>query len=186
MTDAEIVQLYWDRNQRAVLETEKKYGNYCTSIANNILGNQEDARECVNDTYLNAWKSMPPHRPKILSAYLGKITRNLAFNRYKFNRAKKRGSGEFSEALDELNDCVSGVNSVEKELEYKELRKAIDGFLASLAPEKRGMFVCRYWYSDSVSDIAKRYGLKENTVSTTLKRTRNKLQKYLEERGFEV
>ena len=186
MTDAEIVQLYWDRNESAVMETEKKYGHYCSAIAKNILGNKEDVEECVNDTYLKAWKSIPPHRPKVLSAYLGKITRNLAFNRYKFNHAEKRGGGELSEVLDELSDCVSGNKGVEQELENKELMKAINGFLASLPPEKRNIFVCRYWYSDSVSEIARQYGMRENTVSMTLKRLRNKLQKYLEERGFEL
>ena len=108
MDDAQIVQLYWDRNEQAIHATSDKYGNYCTSIAKNILGNQEDAEECVNDTYLNAWNAMPPHRPSILSAFLGKITRNLSFNRYKHNTADKRGGGEIPAVLEELSDLVSG------------------------------------------------------------------------------
>ena len=108
MDDAKIVQLYWDRNEQAIPATADKYGRYCTSIANNILGNNEDAEECVNDTYLNAWNSMPPHRPSILSTFLWKIVRNLSFNRYKHNTADKRGGGELPVVLEELSDLVSG------------------------------------------------------------------------------
>lgn len=116
MDDAKIVQLYLDRDERAIPITADKYGKYCTSIANNILGNIEDAKECVNDTYYNTWNSIPPHRPKMLSTFLGKITRNLAFNRYKHNTAEKRGSGEMPAVLDELADCVSGNVNVELHL----------------------------------------------------------------------
>lgn len=116
MDDAKIVQLYLDRDERAIPITADKYGKYCTSIANNILGNIEDAKECVNDTYYNTWNSIPPHRPKMLSTFLGKITRNLAFNRYKHNTADKRGSGEMPAVLDELADCVSGNVNVELHL----------------------------------------------------------------------
>lgn len=186
MEDAKIVQLYWDRDQNAIVETANKYGNYCTSIAKNILGNREDAQECVNDTYMNAWNSMPPHRPNMLSTFLGKITRNLAFNRYKHNNTAKRGGGEIATVLDELSECVSGKDSVEQEIEYKELVKAIDSFLDTLSEEKRSIFICRYWYTDSISNIAKRHGMRENAVSMTLNRLRAKLQKYLVERGFEV
>ena len=114
MDDAQIVQLYWDRNEQAIRATADKYGNYCTSIAKNILGNQEDAEECVNDTYLTAWNAMPPHRPSILSTFLGKITRNLSFNRYKHNTADKRGGGEMPAVLEELSDLVSGKDNVEQ------------------------------------------------------------------------
>ena len=186
MEDSKIVQLYWNRDQSAIAHTAKKYGKYCTKIAKNILGNEEDAEECVNDTYMKAWNSMPDHRPEILSTFLGKITRNLSFNRYKHNHAEKRGGGEIPIVLDELNECVSGTANIEQEIEYQELVMAINEFLATLSADKRVMFVCRYWYADSVSDIAKQYGVRENTVSMTLLRLRRKLEKYLKERGFDV
>lgn len=185
MEDAKIVQMYWDRNPEAISVTAQKYGSYCSSIAINILGNNEDAEECVNDTYLNAWNAMPPHKPGILATFLGKITRNLAFNRYKYNRAKKRGDGEVTIVLGELSECVSGKNNVEEEMEYKELVKAINTFVETLTPVKRSIFVCRYWYTDSVSDIAARLGMREGTVSMMLNRLRVKLHKYLSERGFQ-
>lgn len=186
MDDTKIVQLYWDRNEQAIPVTADKYGNYCTSIAKNILGNHEDTEECVNDTYLNAWNSMPPHRPSILSTFLGKITRNLSLNRYKHNIADKRGGGELPVVLDEISDLVSGTDGIEQELNRKELIKAIDTFLGTLAIEKRGMFIRRYWYFDRISDIASRFGLTENNVSVTLNRLRLKLHNYLLERGFEL
>ena len=156
MDDAQIVQLYWDRNEQAIHATSDKYGNYCTSIAKNILGNQEDAEECVNDTYLNAWNAMPPHRPSILSTFLGKITRNLSFNRYKHNTADKRGGGE------------------------------MPAFLDRLSPKKRSIFISRYWYTDSISEIAVRHNMNDGAVSMTLNRIRLKLHNYLLERGFEL
>ena len=186
MDDAKIVQLYWDRNEQAISVTANKYGNYCTSIAINILGNREDAEECVNDTYMNAWNSMPPHRPNILSTFLGKITRNLSLNRYKHNTADKRGGGELPVVLDELSDLVSGKDDVEQESEHKELVKSIDAFLDTLSPEKRSIFISRYWYTDSISEIAVRHGMNDGAVSMTLNRLRLKLHNYLLERGFEL
>lgn len=128
MDDAKIVQLYWDRNEQAIPATADKYGRYCTSIANNILGNNEDAEECVNDTYLNAWNSMPPHRPSILSTFLGKIVRNLSFNRYKHNTADKRGGGELPVVLEELSDLVSGKDDVGQHLTKRNSRKPLIHF----------------------------------------------------------
>ena len=186
MEDDHIVQLYWDRNQRAINETAMKYGKYCTTIAKNILGSFEDAEECVNDTYMNAWNSIPPERPNVLSAFLGRITRNLAFNKYKHEHTDKRGGGEILLVLDELAECVSGRDSVEEEVTSKELAKEIENYLASLSEMKRRIFVCRYWYADSVKKIAKQFGMKENAVSMTLSRVRKGLQTYLEERGFEL
>ncbi|MBQ8878074.1 MAG: sigma-70 family RNA polymerase sigma factor [Lachnospiraceae bacterium] len=186
MEDTKIIQLYWDRDQNAIIQTANKYGNYCSSIAKNILGNNEDVEECVNDTYLNAWNSIPPHKPNILSTFLGKITRNLSFNKYKRTHADKRGGGELPAVLDELTECVSGKNTVEQELEYKELVNAINDFLETLSPDQRSIYVCRYWYTDSISAIAIRRGMKEGAVSMTLSRLRAKLRNYLSERGFEL
>ena len=186
MEDAKIIQLYWDRDSDAITQTADKYGNYCLSIAKNILGNNEDAEECVNDTYMNAWNAMPPHRPHMLSTFLGKITRNLSFNRYRHMHADKRGGSQIPAVLEELSECVSGKDNVEQEIEYKELVKAIDAFLDTLSPEKRNIFVCRYWYTDSISSIAIRHGMKESAVSMTLHRLRMKLHNYLSERGLEL
>lgn len=187
MDDAKIVQLYRDRNEQAISATASKYGNYCASIAESILGNHEDAEECVNDTYLSAWNSIPPHRPSSLSAFLGKIVRNLSIKRYRYNTADKRGGGQAAVVLDEIAELVSDADdSVAQEVERRELIKAIDTFLGTQSAEKRGIFVRRYWYFDSISDIAARFEMTENNVSVTLKRVRFKLNNYLLERGFEL
>ncbi len=184
MEDAKIVQLYWDRDEQAIPATSDKYGSYCASIARNILGNAEDAEECVNDTYLHAWNAMPPHRPKMLSTFLGKLTRNLSLNRCRHNDAEKRGGGQSAAVLDELAELVSGGGEPEQEIDRRELLEAINVFLDELPRDKRRIFVCRYWYFDSVSEIAARFGLTENRVSVTLSRLRRKLHDYLSERGF--
>lgn len=186
MDDNRIIQLYWDRNDQAIVVTSEKYGRYCKSIAKNILNNEEDAEECVNDTYLSAWNSMPSHWPKQLSTFLGKITRNLSFNKYKCTRTKKRGGGEIALVLDELTDCVSDVDNVEEVIDRQELAKAINTFVGSLSPEKRNIFVQRYWYADSISKIATDYGMLQGTVSKALERIRKQLKVYLTERGFEL
>lgn len=184
MEDSKIVELYWDRNPDAIPETSQKYGNYCTAIARNILGNKEDAEECVNDTYLNAWNSIPPNRPFPLSIFLGKITRNLSFNRYKYNRAQKRGGGEMTLVLDELGECVSGEDAVWQEINKMELLKAINAFLSRLSDKKRNLFISRYWYAESTSEIAKRYQMTESNINMALSRLRKQLGEYLAERGF--
>ena len=186
MDDNGIIQLYWDRNDQAISATSEKYGHYCKAIAKNILNNEEDAEECVNDTYLKAWNSMPTHWPEQLAAFLGKITRNLSFNRYKRNHAEKRGGGEITLVLVELTDCVSDIDNVEQIIDRQELAKVINSFVRSLSTEKRNIFVRRYWYADSVSDIAKVYGMLQGTVSKTLERTRKQLKAYLTERGFDL
>ena len=186
MDDHSIIQLYWDRDDQAIRITSEKYGPYCRSIAKNILNNEEDAEECVNDTYLNAWNAMPTHWPAQLSTFLGKITRNLSFNKYKHNHAEKRGGGEITLVLEELTDCVSGVDSVEQIIDRQELARAIDTFVKGLSTEKRDIFVRRYWYADSVSEIAKDYGMFQGSVSKMLERTRKQLKAYLTERGFDL
>ncbi len=184
MEDAKIVRLYWERDERAIPATSEKYGRYCSAIAMQILGNSEDAEECVNDTYLHAWNSMPPHKPEMLSAFLGKLTRNLSFNRYKYNTAEKRGGGEVPAILEELSELVSDTGDTADALYEKELVAAINAFLGTLSQKKRCIFVCRYWYSDSVTDIAARYGMRVGAVSMTLNRMRKTLHDYLTERGY--
>ena len=186
MEDREIVNLYWERNTSAIKETDTKYGGYCKAIAKNILGNHEDAEECVNDTYLNTWNSIPPNRPNVLSTYLGKITRNLSFDRFRHRHAEKRGGGEIELILDELDECVSDTDSVEQEVEKKELVQAINRYLDTLTQEKCSIFLCRYWYAISVSEIAARFGMSEGNVSVTLNRIRHQLKNYLEERGYDL
>lgn len=186
MDDAKIVRLYWDRNEEAIPATADKYGSYCTAIARNILGNSEDAEECVNDTYWKAWNAMPPHKPNVLSVFLGKLTRNLSLNRYKYNTADKRGGSRAAVILDEISEFVSDSDTVERNLDRRELIRAIDAFLRGLPADKRGIFVRRYWYFDSISDIASRFERTENNVSVTLNRLRLKLHDDLLERGFEL
>lgn len=185
MEDNRIVQLYWDRDQEAIPATSEKYGNYCGAIAWNILGNREDAEECVNDTWLRAWNSMPPHRPSLLSTFLGKITRNLAFDRFSFLRAEKRGGGELPSVLEELGECVSNTDDLEQTVDERELARAINDFLAALPTAKRNVFIRRYWYTEPISAIGRRYGMGDGAVSMTLSRLRQKLRIHLMERGFE-
>ena len=146
MEDTHIVDLYWARSETAIAETSAKYGSYCYSIAYNILANAEDADESVNDTYLNAWNSMPPHRPAILSTFLGKITRRVSIDKWRGRTAEKRGNGEIMLVLDELFDCVPSSQNVEHEIETAELAKVINDFVMSLPPMDRRVFICRYWY----------------------------------------
>ncbi len=186
MDDQQIIQLYWDRNEQAIPVTSAKYGGYCASIANNILGNHEDTEECVNDALLNVWNSIPPHKPNNLATFLGKITRNLALNRYKQNTAQKRGGCQLPIVLDELSDCVSGKDDVEQEIDRRELLRTINSFLSTLPADKRSIFICRYWYFDGVSEIGARFRMTENHVSVTLNRLRQKLRRYLSERGFDL
>ena len=184
MTDESIIDLYWARDEKALTETSDKYGAYCNTIAYNILSDSSDAEECVNDTWLHAWNAMPPNRPSLLSAFLGKITRNLSFDLYKRNHRKKRGGANIDLVLDELAEIVSGGDDPADAYDAAELKKDINDFLYSLSEDKRYMFILRYWYADSISAIAKRYSMQENAVSVSLNRTRNKLKIYLTERGY--
>ncbi len=184
--DVLIVGLYFQRDETAISVTGKKYGNYLKAISKNILGSESDAEECVNDTYLRAWNSIPPENPHNLGTYLGKIVRNLSLDKYRHNTAEKRGGGEGSAVLDELADCIPGKETVESEVCKKELTLAINGFLDTLPEEHCRMFVCRYWYAMPVCDIAKRFRKRESNVSVTLGRIRNKLRTYLSERGVDA
>ena len=184
MEDETILDLYFAREERAIAETGKKYGGYCRSIAFNILRSHEDTEECVSDTYLRAWSAMPPHRPAMLAVFLGRITRNLALNRLRSAAAQKRGGGGAEAVFEELQHIVSDRDTPEIALDRRELVAAINDFLAALPETKRRIFVCRYWYFDSVADIARRFTLSENHVYVTLHRLRTQLRRRLSERGF--
>ena len=183
MDDTMIIDLYWERSESAINETALKYGNYCTKIAMNILQSREDSEECVNDTYLKTWDAIPPQRPEKLSAFLGRITRNLSFNKYKARSTQKRGGTDIELLLSELEDCIPSGSSVEADYEAGQLAKLIDSFLASSKPENRVIFVRRYWYADSIASISNRFGISESKVKSSLLRTRNKLRDYLEKEG---
>ena len=184
MEDARIVELYWARSERAIDETSAKYGKYGYTIAHNILANAEDADESVNDTYLAAWNSIPPHRPAILSAFLGKITRRIAIDKWRARSAEKRGGGELALALDELSECVPAGINVEQTVEAEELGKAIDRFVMALPLMARRVFICRYWYLDPIASICQQFGFSQNKVKVMLHRTRNNLRNYLEKEGM--
>lgn len=183
MEDARIVEMYFDRNETAIEETQKKYGRYCHYIAYNILHSDPDAEECVNDTYLRAWEAMPPHKPGRLSVFLGKITRNLALNRYAYDHAKKRSDG-IDVALDEIAEVLADPESETDEEESLRLRDALNSFMETLPEDTRVIFVRRYWYMCRVAQIAADLGTSENRVKVTLHRTREKLKAYLEKEGI--
>ena len=183
MEDAAIVKLYWQRRESAIAETKTKYGAYCHAIARRILNDVRDAEECVNDTYLGAWNSMPPHKPASLCMFLGKITRNLSLKRWRTLSAAKRGNGQAALSLDELEECVSAGGAVDEQLEVEELARLISAFLSTLPVDDRRIFMCRYWHLDSVAEIARRFGFGESKVKMSLKRTRDKLATYLEQEG---
>ncbi len=175
LDDNMIIDLYWARSESAIDETDKKYGGYLKTVAYNILCNREDAGEAVNDTYLKAWDSMPPQRPNILSAFLAKITRRVSLNMRRANVAEKRGGGEIDLVLDELSESLPSKSSVEEEIDAKALTEKLNKFLGSLKQQDRDMFLRRYWYMDSIKDIATMFGCGESKVKTTLYRLRKKL-----------
>lgn len=186
MDDSEIVQLFFARSENAINEVSKKYKNYCRKIAENITGSSEDAEECVNDALMKAWEIIPPHRPNILSTFLGKITRNIAINARKRALAEKRGGGGSALVFEELSEMISGSAGVEQEQERRELINEINAFLGKLPERKRNIFVCRYWYCDSIRDIAAEFATTENNVSVILNRTRKQLREHLQKRGFDI
>ena len=184
MADSLIVQLYWDKNQSAITQSDIKYGSYCFAIADNILHDKEDAEECVNDTWLNAWNAIPPQKPNYLGAFFAKITRNLSFNRYNSRNAQKRGNGEISLVLDELSECIACETDVASDYEMKELGKSIKEFTRKLPKRDGNIFVRRYFFTEPISEIAKRYDLTENNVTVILSRLRSKLKIHLTKEGY--
>lgn len=183
MEDRQIIELFWNRSENAIEETAKKYEKYCYYIAFNILHSREDSEECVNDTYLKVWENIPPKRPERLSTFLGKITRNLSINRFKQKNAQKRGEGQYVIALEELQECIPSMCSVEKTMEDKVLVELFNSFLESLTMEKRRIFMRRYWYFSQVKDIATEYAMSESKVKMSLMRTRKELKDFLEKEG---
>lgn len=184
MEDTNIVDLYWQRSDQAVSETERKYGRYCHRIAYNICASNEDAEECVNDTWLRAWNAMPTQRPATLSGFLGAITRNLALDHYRSKHSRKRGGGEIPLALEELGDCVSSPSDPEQALEARELEQAIGRFVDSLPEPEQLIFLSRYWFLAPVAEIAARLGCTQGKVKTSLFRLRQKLRLYLQEENL--
>ena len=184
MLDEQIVALYWSRSEQAIAETGEKYGGYLNRIAYGILRSTLDAQECVNDTYHSAWNAMPPSKPNRLSAFLGKITRRLSIDRLRHDTAEKRGGGELPLALDELSGCVSGVDTAESEVLRQELLSLLDAFLSSLSDTERRVFLRRYWYLDSIAEIAERFGFSQSKTASMLHRTRGKLREVLRKEGY--
>lgn len=182
--DSRIVELYLRRSETAIRETAVRYGAYCYNIAYNILRNREDAEESVNDTYLDAWNNIPPHKPSVLSTFLGKITRRISIDRWRRNHADKRGGGEMDLVLDELEDCISDSENVECAIEEREMARIIREFLDGLSVTERRVFLRRYWYMESIAGIASALAFSESKIASMLHRTRIKLRNKLESEGY--
>lgn len=183
MTDNQIIDLYFRRSEQAISETAAQYGAYCHTIAYNIWGNQQDTEECVNDTYLTTWNQLPPQRPRCLSAYLGKITRNLSIDCWRKNHAVKRGGSQLALAIEEMDQTLSSGQDLEAEYLQTELTEQINTFLRTLPDTERRVFILRYFHLYAVADIGREFGFTKNKVATMLLRTRRKLKAYLIEQG---
>lgn len=186
MTDEKIVALYWDRDEAAIAKTQEKYGHYLTKIAYNILQDMEDSAESVNDTYMYAWKSMPPHRPSVLSTYLAKITRRVSIDIFRKKHRDKRVPSEMVSSLSELEECISDTDSTENMLDADSLANLISAYLKTLSKEARTLFVCRYFYMDSLKDAAKYCGMTESKAKSMLYRIRSGLKEYLSQEGYQL
>ncbi|HWQ50574.1 MAG TPA: sigma-70 family RNA polymerase sigma factor [Terriglobales bacterium] len=178
------MELYWARSEEAIAETAAKYGAYCHAVAYGILSDEEDAQECVSDTYFGAWNSMPPHRPALLRTYLGKITRRVSLKKWRDKGRAKRGGGQVPLTLGELEDCVPSPLSVEEAVAAKELGAALSRFVAGLPETERRVFLRRYWYFDPIEDICKSFGFSAGKVKSMLFRTRARLRDFLQKEGF--
>ena len=186
MDDAAIIGLFFARDERALRECERKYGRVCRAAAKKILRSPEDCEEAVNDTWAGAWNAIPPQKPQVLSAFLCGITRNLALKRLRENSAAKRGAGETPAALEELEECISAGQTPEQAVDAAMLAERISDFLAALPAAERRVFLCRYWYFDSVASIALRFGCTQSRVKMMLKRTRDALALQLEKEGYSL
>ena len=183
MEDAQIIEVFWQRDESALTEAENKYGRYCFAISNNILHNREDAQECVNDALLGAWNAIPPHRPEVLPTFLGKITRHLSLKKWRDLRAGKRAGGNASASYDELAESIPSDMAVDDGLDAEELKRVFRAFLDSLPTDERRVFLRRYWFFDSIGDISARFRFSESKVKMMLKRTRDKLMACLRKEG---
>lgn len=184
MEDSKIVERFWKRDETALSAVSEKYGKYCAAIARNILGDEQTAEECIQDTLLKLWETIPPKRPKELQPFVGRITRNIALNVLKARGAKKRGGGEIVLVLDEVSEMSDGEHNVEQLAEQHEILDAINDFLWSVSAKKRVVLVLRYWHCCSVAEISQVVGISEINVSNILKRERKKLIEYLKKRGY--
>ena len=184
MEDSLIIELFFDRDEQALVHTRENYSGYCRCIAGNILGSSEDTDEVLNDTWLAAWNSIPPHKPQCLRTYLARLARNISLNRIRNDKAAKRGGKETRVIFDEIEDWLSSSQDVEQEISHKELTEAINAFLDSVSEAERRVFVSRYWYMRSVSDIAREYSFSESKVKSMLFRMRKRLYERLEKEGF--
>lgn len=184
MDDQQIVALYWQRSDEAIVQSDAKYGLYCHAVASRILQNAQDAEECVNDTWLRAWNAMPPQRPNVLRMFFAKITRNLSFDRVRRQDARKRGGGELPLALEELGQCIGRESPLEDALAAKELEQSVRAFLRTLPDRECDVFLRRYFFAEALEDIARGYGLTRNHVSVLLRRTRLKLRDHLQKEGY--
>ena len=184
MEDREIIALYWARNDRAIAASGEKYGGYCFTVAQNILGSPEDSEECVNDTWLSAWNAMPPHRPNVLRLFFARLTRAHSFNRYKARTAQKRGGGELAIVLEELSECIAGPETTEDAVLARELGASIRRFVGALPEREANLFLRRYFYTEPLKVIANRYHMTENYTSVILHRVRNKLKQQLIQEGY--
>lgn len=185
MDDKEIIALYQSRDEGAINQTAAKYSGYLMKIALNVLGNFQDGEECVNDTYFKAWNAIPPNIPAVLKLFLGKITRELSIDRLRWKTGKKRGGTEYELSLDELSECV-GAGDVSEQAELSELVEAIEQFLRRCRDDERDMFVCRYYFCDSINEIAGYFGVNVSKVKNTLFRVRKELKKHLESEGYVI
>lgn len=184
MEDKQIIALFLERDERALTETEQKYGSYCRKIADNILSDKRDSEEAVSDALMGVWRSIPPNIPERFSAYIGRLTRNASLKIYRRNTASKRSTGAVPEAYEELEGCISGNCDIQSDMEAKELAESISRFLYTLKENERKVFVCRYWYFDSISDISERFGFSTGKVKSMLFRTRKKLFAELKKEGL--
>lgn len=186
MTDQQIIELYWQRNEEAIRESDEKYGRYCLVVANTILLDEQDSEECVSDTWLRAWSAIPPQRPNVLKMFFAKITRNLSVDRLKAKTAQKRGGGEVVLILEELQECIASQGNAESEYMGKELGGSINRFVRALPEREGNLFIRRYFFGENVGSIAKRYGLTAHNTVVILSRVRQKLKHHLEQEGFFV
>ena len=184
VSDQEIIEMYWARNEKAIETTDSKYGRYLYVIAYNILSDSMDCEECLNDTYLCTWNKIPPQRPNVLQNFLSKIARDVAVDKYRKNTASKRVPSELISSLDELDECVPAASSVEEEVLVKEMSTLLNKYLRSCTRREEFIFVCRYYYADSISSIAEMMNISENTVFRDLAKLRRGFRDILEKEGF--